>query len=396
MDKYSQNLICDAIQEFISEYSYTPTRKEFCTYANVSSSTLSRYGGWSSLRDRAIEAVSHREAQAVLEHEIHRRAREHRGEMRAIIQDLERRNKELQSVTDHLLNVEEILKDFHPKKIDVKNTSRSLPEATYIMLASDWHVGERVRPEQVGFRNEYNPDIAQERGRRFWQSNYKMLNAARASWTIDNVVLWLGGDLITGYIHEEFEADNFLSPTEETLLAYQMVTEGIDCILDSYDVENLTVVTSNGNHGRTGRKKRIADDFRNSYEFMLYHLLAKHYKDNNRVTFQISPGYYNYLNVYDMQIRFSHGDGIRSSGGVGGLAPPLYRRLGRLPAADIDCMGHFHQLDFLRKFCRNGSLIGWNPFADFTGCEFEPPQQASFVVDSKHKICCNFNPILVT
>ena len=42
--------------------------------------------------------------------------------------------------------------------------------ATYVMLASDWHIEERVRPETVGWRNEYSPEIAQERAERFFKS----------------------------------------------------------------------------------------------------------------------------------------------------------------------------------------------------------------------------------
>ena len=178
-----------------------------------------------------------------------------------------------------------------------------------------------------------------------------------------------------------------------------MMISGIDFMLAHSDAEEILIATSNGNHGRTTAKKHVTDDFRNSYEFMLYQLLALHYKDEDRIKFQLGKGYYNVVDLYGFKVRFSHGDAVRSGGGVGGLGPPLYRRIGKLAESGnhvgIDCMGHHHQLDFLRSFVRNGSLIGWNQFAEWLGCSPEPAQQASFIVDSKHKIACNFNPILV-
>ena len=43
----------------------------------------------------------------------------------------------------------------------------------------------------------------------------------------------------------------------------------------------------------------------------------------------------------------------------------------------------------------NSSLIGWNAFAETLGFGFEPPMQASFVVDEKYRCVSNFNPIFV-
>lgn len=390
------------IRTLTQELGRRPTSTEFIAYAGTSSSTLAKFGGWTALANQALgDPEDNAEEHAVRVHKLKERARSARTELRAVVRDLERRNAELEEANAFLLGVGELKEEWTTYPITLSKTKRKgLPEATYVSLASDWHVDERVRPDQIGGRNEYNPEIAQERGRKFWQSNLTMLNAARAAWHIPKILLWLGGDFITGYIHEEYEAENYLSPTEATLLAFQMLTSGIDHLLAHSDAEEILIVTSNGNHGRTGKKKRISDDFRNSYEFMLYQLLAMHYKAESRIKFQLGTGYYNTVPVYGMDIRFSHGDAVRSSGGVGGLAPPLYRRIGKLAQGGnrvaLDCMGHHHQLDFMRLFVRNGSLIGWNLFAEFMGCEPELPRQASFIIDSKHQMACNFNPILVT
>lgn len=284
---------------------------------------------------------------------------------------------------------------------EIKVTARKggLPEATYFMLASDWHVGERVRASEVGWRNEYTPAIATVRAEQFFRSNLTMMQAARSAWSIDTAVLWIGGDLCTGWIHEEYVSENYLTPLEEMALAYDLLEKGIRFLLAHGDLARLVIPTSNGNHGRSTAKMHSAGGFRNSYEFALYKQLAARFADEPRVTFQLGEGYYNDLTVYGEVARFSHGDGVKSGGGVGGISVPFNRRMGREalsgPRILVYCHGHFHQYDPGRTRVGNGSLIGWNGYADRGGFGFEQPLQASFVIDAKHRIVSNLNPILV-
>lgn len=298
-----------------------------------------------------------------------------------------------------------------PKPYRVRKLPGQRPQdspATYVMCASDWHVGERVRPENVGFKNEFNPEIAQERGEQFWKSQLIMLNAARAAWNIRQGVLWLGGDLITGYIHEEYLEENYLSPTEEALLAYEMIVSGIKTLLAKSDLDRIHVVTSNGNHGRTTKKPRVSTAAKNSYEWLLYQFLRMAFEEEPRLTWQIATGYHNVVDLYGFRVNFHHGDKIGYQGGIGGTTIPANRRIHRrqhgIPqrfegtpkgATHLDVFGHFHTLMYPGSFIQNGSLIGWNDFADSIGAGFEDPKQCSFVVDDRFKVVSNFNPILV-
>jgi hypothetical protein len=265
-----------------------------------------------------------------------------------------------------------------------------------------------VRPENVGHRNEYDPEVANERAYQYFDSTLKMLNASRAAWSIDQMVLWLGGDLMTGYIHEEYQEENFLSPVEEALFAHDILINGIDMLLAESDCRHILVPTSNGNHGRTGQKIKISSSARNSFEWMLYHFLGRRYSSEPRVTFQIANGYNNVVDCYGFRVNFHHGDAIGYAGGVGGLSIPTNRRIGRqasgLPpewegtgkaAPHLNVFGHFHQRLFPGSFICNGSLIGWNDFAERIGCPYEPPAQTCFVVDEKYKAVSHYSPILV-
>lgn len=320
-------------------------------------------------------------------------------EARAVIRALEKELDEAQQRTELVFRLDEA-----PPAKPYKRSRRkkkSSRDATYVMLASDWHVGERVRPENASYRNEYTPDIAAERAEQFFKSSLVMLNAARSAWDIDHGVFWLGGDLITGYIHEEYEESNFLSPSQEALLCFELLNKGLRHMLDASDLAHILVPTNHGNHGRTTKKKRAATSAYNSFEWMLYKFMAEYWKDEPRLEFKISDGYHNLVDVYDdFRIRFHHGDEIGYGGGVGGLSIPVNRRIGRQAKndperVDLDVLGHFHALQYPRDFIVNGSMIGWCAYAENKGFPFEAPLQASFVVDQKHGLVNNFNPILV-
>jgi len=75
---------------------------------------------------------------------------------------------------------------------------------------------------------------------------------------------------------------------------------------------------------------------------------------------------------------------VRFAGGVGGLTIPLNKarwRWNSTPgeAADLDCLGHFHQAFDGGSFVVNGSLIGTSGYAR-RSFEYQTPEQIGFLV----------------
>lgn len=339
-------------------------------------------------------------AKAVLEaHELKLRAKKQRSELEAVIKQLQQQNSELSRALEALLGAAETVGADAPPIRPLVRKAGTLPEATYVAMASDWHMGSFVRAREVRHLNEYTPDIASARAERFFQSNLIMLQAARSAWNVNQLLLWLGGDLMENFLHEENLSENVLSPTEEVILVYETFARGIRFVLDHYDVERVLIATSNGNHGRNTKKSHAAGAFRSSYEFMVYQLLQKHFADEPRISWQLGIGYENIVDVYGFRIRFHHGDAIKFGGGVGGIAPALYRRVHRAnssgDATQLDVLGHFHALGFMPGAFVNGSLIGYSAFAQRLGMPFEEPAQGSFIIDAKHRVPSNMNPIFV-
>lgn len=283
-------------------------------------------------------------------------------------------------------------------RIEAPTKRKKANRAAAVALASDWHVEERVDPKQVNGLNRYEPGIARERAARCFERTVRLTEIQRAGTEIDTLVLWLGGDLMTGYIHEDLSESNYLSPTEAVLLVIEIIEAGIRYLLAKGDFARIVVPCSYGNHGRTTQRNRIQTAARNSYEWLAYHILAQRFRDEKRVQFHISDGYHTMLDVYGVRVRFHHGDGLRYAGGIGGLLIPLRKRIDAWNGAveaDLDCLGHWHQLQFFSDAVVNGSLIGWNAYAHQTGCRFERPQQAFFLIDADRKRRTLTAPIFV-
>lgn len=330
------------------------------------------------------------------------RARRSASELRNINRTLERDLETEKAKVEFLLAITEADEVVPSKQIILKAPKRQkkLPRGCYVMPASDWHMGERVRPETVQWRNEYSPEIASERAEKFFKSHLTMLDVNRRGWDIQEAIFWLGGDLMTGYIHEEYEEENYLSPIEEALFVYDEVVKGIEFLLARSDLATIYVPTSCGNHGRTGKKIRISTYAKNNFEYMVYRMLERRYVGEKRIKFQVGVGYNNVVDVYGFKIRFHHGDGFNFGGGVGGLTIPankwIMRSNQQQEPPQLDQFGHYHQLMAPKYFVCNSSLIGWNAYAEHKGLEFEEPQQCCYVIDSERLVRSAFSPIFVT
>ena len=302
-------------------------------------------------------------------------------------------NSELQGKYKHAINQLEVVTAALDAALSLANHTFStapqvIPtaksEAIPILLWSDWHCGESVDPATVNGLNEYSPQIFRARVQSLFAQSARSIKMLRSTTEINTAVLWLGGDLITGYIHQELMESNALSPTEEILLAQEVITQGIKYLLDELKLEHLIIPCNFGNHGRTNEQPKVCTAHLNSYEWLLYHTLARSFEDDSRIQFYISDSHLLYLSAWDKVMRFTHGDAVKYSGGTNGLTVPVSKWIARQNAiipADMTFLGHFHTLEMHSSFTTNGSLIGLAPYAMRLGFALEPPQQALVLLE---------------
>lgn len=270
-------------------------------------------------------------------------------------------------------------------------------EATVVAVASDWHIEEIVNKHQVSGLNENNLALSKAKAEKFFVKSLRLTNLLAKDIRIDNMVVPLLGDFITGNIHGEENAEtNECKPTEAIVLAQNWIASGIEFLLNN-SKRSLVFPCHSGNHARTTLKTRFGAENGHSLEFLMYHHLAAYFRSEKRVQFVIPQGPHSYLELYKQTLRFQHGHMVKYGGGVGGIYIPVHKAIAawsQARRADLDIMGHFHQSRDGGSFLVNGSLIGYNAFALSIKAAYEPPKQTLFLMDSRRNRTCTW-PILV-
>ena len=270
----------------------------------------------------------------------------------------------------------------HNEKTTVIRPSekRGGSEATAIVLLSDWHVYEVVKSSTVNGMNAYNPEVAKARAEQCFQRILRLVKKEQQDVKIDTILLWLGGDFITGGIHPE--RNTFDDSVAEALYAKSLLKSGIEFLIEHSGCRVICVCSS-GNHARITPKIHISKEYGNSLETFIYCSLRD---EIPKAQWVIEQGYNTYLKMYDYMLRFNHGHAVKYAGGIGGVTIPLIKAIkgwDSTKKADFTFLGHHHQYLSGRNFVVNGSMIGFNPYAVFIKADFEPPVQAFFLLDRK-------------
>lgn len=263
-------------------------------------------------------------------------------------------------------------------------------DAAFVLLCSDWHVGETVLKEAVSGRNEYNPTVAAKRADKLIEGALWMMESWRSGkagygWNLDTMVVWIGGDMISNYLHPDLAESNAMSPTQELLFAEQLICRMLDTFAAKSGVKRILCPTSFGNHGRTTPDRRVSTGWSNSFEWLLYSQLAHRYNGKGKVFFQVGKDEISRLDVHGKKLRFNHGDTFGYGGGVGGITIPARKWLAKLDKtepADCTFVGHWHQYLDIGDLVVNGSLIGWGAYAQRVA-PYAPPSQVCCLIDRK-------------
>lgn len=341
---------------------------------------------------RAVEAISSEvvtpavEAGAPPDEPSARREQGLRDQVSRLRQELRQARRE--ALTEDYVREEIIgLCGYDPRPpnwlVDIKRGQRTADIP--VLLASDWHYGEVVRPEEVGGMNEFNAAIFQRRVRLMVERTLDICFNHRVNTNYPGMVLQFMGDMITGIIHEDLLATNDRTDQEAILELLDILIWVIRTLRDRFG--KLFVVCVCGNHGRSTARGRYKQHNLTSYEWLLYNLLARHFDGDQDISFVIPKGADAHYKAYNTRIMVTHGHllGVRGGDGIIGAAGPLLRGRHKLKNAesavgrdfDVLTVGHYHQFMTLPSMVCNGSLIGMSEFGHLAvRAAYAPPIQA--------------------
>jgi hypothetical protein len=263
-------------------------------------------------------------------------------------------------------------------------------QATAVALLSDIHYETVVDPESTPWGNAYNPAIADYRLGRFFAGLLWLVQFHRSAFDIRNLVLWLGGDFITGSIHDENLKTQALGANSAMRAVTAQLVAGVRRLLDEGALDRLDVICSVGNHARTTKRMGFATAHEDSLEWPMYNEIALRCADE-RLHLINPPSTHAYHDVFGYRLHFHHGHEIRYSGGIGGVTIPANKAVAAWDlwdSADYHHFGHYHQRLAAGKVFMNGSVIGPDPFGFGIKGAPEPPQQSFYLLDSQRGACC--------
>jgi hypothetical protein len=260
------------------------------------------------------------------------------------------------------------------------------------LLASDWHWGEVVDPNQIGGVNEYNIQIAQQRAKAFIDTSIDLLKNRFNNPKYEGVVFALGGDMFSGNIHDELATTNDIEVMPAVLDLWGTLVWCIEVLADEFG--KVFVPCVSGNHGRNTHKIQNKNRNYTNFDWLLYQFLNKRFENDKRVTFFIPDSSDAYYQVYGYKYLLTHGDQFRGGDGVIGCLGAIIRgdHKKRSRNAQINqeydtmLIGHFHQLIQLQRLIVNGSLKGYCEYAYSNNFGYEPPRQALWITHPLHGI----------
>lgn len=256
------------------------------------------------------------------------------------------------------------------------------------LLFTDLHMGEVISSEELLGLNEYNPEIAERRARRFFDASCIMGHRWASDSEVQGAFLALGGDMISADLHEELKMSNALTSVEQVRAAASVIIAGIHRLKEAYKLVHVASVP--GNHGRTTLKPTAKLYSRLSYDTLVAAMVADAFNGDDDVTFQISASPDALIPILGHTILLTHGDKLGGGSGTGFIGPmaPIIRgakkveaqqaRVNRRP--DLILHGHFHTSGAPGNVLSNGSFPGYSEYGHSLRASIEPPQQWAFLM----------------
>ena len=267
-----------------------------------------------------------------------------------------------------------------------------------VTIWSDFHWGETVSSEETGGQNRFNRSIARTRLKRLVDATIDLCTRHTVKPDYPGIVICLGGDMITGAIHEELQDTNDGYTQQSLLEVQEQLITAIRAMADAFGKVFLPCVV--GNHGRATLRPRMKGRVFTSYEWNLYNQLELFFASDKRVQFMIPGEADAHFTVAGHHYLLTHGDalGVKGGDGIIGALGPITRgaiKVGRSEAhsgRDFDTliMGHWHTYiprGEATAVIVNGTLKGYDEYARL-GLRVPPtrPSQALWFTHPEHGI----------
>lgn len=207
------------------------------------------------------------------------------------------------------------------------------------LMVSDLHYGIKVDNQF----NYYDTEVAEDRLK---QLTNKTIQYCKKH-DISHLNIELLGDMVSGTIHTGVRVQQEEDIIQQIIDCAELLSNMVNDLAEH--IENVTVYSVYGNHGRTEPNKHDAIN-RENYERLIYYFMKNRVKG---VRFIDSQGE-DFIKYYDFGKTFviSHGDKDKQATSIETYSKMLGEQVGEVH------LGHFHEFKEIGNVIVNGSIVG--------------------------------------
>lgn len=282
-----------------------------------------------------------------------------------------------------------------------------------VLLISDTHFGEKSRREDSSGFSGCDAVVLANRTGYVFRAAKEVLSIHRAAYPIKNLIVWYGGDVGNGELHESARS-NDLMITEQIHFAYYMLKFGLEDLLaltvpDKKTgirvIEKIVMLFTVGNHMRLDEKMAYKTQARRTFDWLIYQMLIETFKDPKykgliEIRTEMAP--FIFENIRGHRYGFCHGNqiGYRNNPSTQVKAvdkfmartralfdSPQWRKATNFQGGTFSrmCIGDIHVPLSFPRFKSNASLPGTNELGVNWQLEPVPAGQQIFGVSDKHQ-----------
>ena len=218
--------------------------------------------------------------------------------------------------------------------------------------------------------------------RRLWGWANQVLNLAnyrRNIAKVDDLVIPMLGDMISGDIHEELSKTNIDHCMGQMIRGANLIAQALRYLAPHFSSISVPCVV--GNHGRMTRKPPMKDKFMD-WDYLMYQWIAALVHKQSNIEFHIPKSFLTVFPVCNRNILAMHGDAVSGAGSLASITKVLTNlrsvlhfkkglenETGEVPDTipahfDSVMIGHFHRVDELDIGTGSAHICGCMKGAD--------------------------------
>ena len=265
-----------------------------------------------------------------------------------------------------------------------------------VMVAAltDTHVGEQVFSPQLMSMNSYDYDIFNRRLSGWAMQVLNLATYRRNICPINELMIPMLGDMISGDIHEELSRTNLDNCMMQMMHVASSIAQALMFLAPHFKTIKVPCVV--GNHGRMTRKPPMKDKYMD-WDYLAYQWMAAFCENQKNIQFDIPKSFAHIVDVAGKNVLMFHGDAISGGGSSASISrmignmrgviqfkqaleSTIVEHDGVMPGNFTDVMmGHFHRVDVMdigtgsAYIC--GTMKGGDEFALQRVQAITPPKQ---------------------